>query len=152
KTVQPFLAKYCFDCHTDKQRGGVRLDQFDEKVLAQRSPTLEKVLDVLGKHAMPPRKRTQPGDDELRPVLAWLEAHVERTERETARADRVRIRRLNRAEYNNTVRDLLGVDFQPADDFPQDTPGHGFDNSAGSLTVSPVLMEKYLAAAEKVAR
>jgi hypothetical protein len=59
---------------------------------------------------------------------------------------------LNRAEYNNTVRDLLGVHFQPADDFPQDTPGHGFDNIAGTLSVSPVLMEKYLAAAEKVAR
>lgn len=152
KTVQPFLAKHCFDCHTDKQRGDIRLDQFDEKALAQRSPTLEKVLDVLGKHAMPPRKRTQPGDDELTPVLAWLEAHVERTEGEKARADRVLIRRLNRAEYNNTARDLLGVDFQPADDFPQDNPGHGFDNIAGSLSVSPVLMEKYLAAAEKVAR
>src|SRR5262245_36207565 len=152
KTVQPFLAKHCFACHTDKPRGNVRLDRFDEKALAQRSPTLEKVLDVLGKHAMPPRKRAQPGDDELKPVLAWLEAYVERRERETARSDRVLIRRLNRAEYNNTVRDLLGVDFRPADDFPQDVSGHGFDNIAGTLSVSPVLMEKYLAAAEKVAR
>ena len=153
KTVQPFLAKHCFDCHTDKQRGDVRLDQFrTRRRWRKRSPTLEKVLDVLGKHAMPPKKRPQPGDDELKPVLAWLEAYVERTEREAARSDRVLIRRLNRAEYNNTVRDLLGVDFQPADDFPQDTPGHGFDNIAGTLSVSPVLMEKYLAAAEKVAR
>jgi hypothetical protein len=149
KTVQPFLAKHCFECHTDKQRGDVRLDQFDEQSLAKSSPTLEKVLDMLDKHAMPPKKRPQPTDDELKPVLAWLEAYVERTEQ---KADRVLIRRLNRAEYNNTVRDLLGVDFQPADDFPQDTPGHGFDNIAGSLSVSPVLMEKYLAAAEKVAR
>lgn len=85
-------------------------------------------------------------------MLAWLETFVERTERESARSDRVLLRRLNRTEYNNTVRDLLGVDFQPADDFPQDTPGHGFDNIAGTLTVSPVLMEKYLAAAEKVSR
>jgi hypothetical protein len=150
KTVRPFLAKHCFECHADKESGDVRLDQFaDEKALAQRLPTVEKVLDVLGRHAMPPNKRTQPGDGELKPVLAWLEAYVERSERQT---DRVRVRRLNRAEYNNTVRDLLGVDFRPADDFPQDTPGHGFDNVAGTLSVSPVLMEKYLAAAEKVAR
>src|SRR5262249_39106855 len=118
KSVQPFFAKHCFDCHTEKQRGGVRLDQFDEKTLAKSSPTLDKVLDMLGKHAMPPKKRTQPRDEELKPVLAWLEAYVERTEQQTAHADRVLLRRLNRAEYNNTVRDLLGVDFQPADDFP----------------------------------
>ncbi len=152
KTVQPFFAKHCFDCHADKPRGDVRLDRFDERSLQKPSPTLAKVLDVLTRHVMPPKKRTQPGDDELRPVLAWLEAHVERLERETARADRVLLRRLNRAEYNNSVRDLLGVDFHPADDFPQDASGLGFDNIAGSLSVSPVLMEKYLAAAEKVAR
>jgi mono/diheme cytochrome c family protein len=153
KTVQPFLARHCFDCHTDKERGGVRLDPFaDEKSLAEHLPTLGKVLDVLDRHAMPPKTRPRPGSDELRPVLAWLEGYVERMEREAARSDRVLIRRLNRAEYNNTVRDLLGVDFQPADDFPQDTPGHGFDTIAGSLSVSPVLMEKYLAAAERVAR
>src|SRR5688572_401694 len=56
KTVQPFLAKHCFDCHTDKPRGDVRLDQFtDEKTLRERLPTLEKVLDVLDAHAMPPK-------------------------------------------------------------------------------------------------
>jgi hypothetical protein len=152
KTVQPFFAKHCFDCHTDKQRGEVRLDRFDEKALAKRSPALEKALEMLSTHAMPPKKRPQPTDADLKPVLAWLEAYVERTEREAARADRVLIRRLNRAEYNNTVRDLLGVDFQPADDFPQDTPGYGFDNIAGTLSISPVLMEKYLSAAEKVSR
>ena len=62
------------------------------------------------------------------------------------------MRRLNRAEYNNTIRDLLGVDFKPGDDFPADVPAHGFDNIASVLSVSPVLVEKYLAAAEKVAR
>jgi hypothetical protein len=152
KTVRPFFAKHCYDCHTEKQRGGVRLDRFDEKTFSKRSPTLEKALDMLGERAMPPKNRPQPTDAELKPVLAWLEAFVERIESEAARADRVLIRRLNRAEYNNTVRDLLGVDFQPADDFPQDTPGYGFDNIAGTLSLSPVLMEKYLSAAEKVAR
>jgi hypothetical protein len=64
----------------------------------------------------------------------------------------VTARRLNRAEYNNTIRDLLGVDLRPADDFPGDDSGYGFDNIGDVLTISPVLMEKYLAAAEKLAR
>ncbi len=70
------------------------------------------------------------------------------------RADpgRVTARRLNRYEYNNTVRDLLAVDFQPAADFPADDSGYGFDNIGDVLSLSPVLMEKYLAAAEKIAR
>src|SRR5439155_22057269 len=63
---------------------------------------------------------------------------------------RVTIRRLNRAEYNNTVRDLVGVDFQPANDFPADDSGYGFDNIGDVLSVPPVLLEKYLAAAQKI--
>jgi hypothetical protein len=62
----------------------------------------------------------------------------------------VTIRRLNRAEYNNTIRDLVGVDFQPANDFPSDDVGHGFDNIGDVLSIPPILFEKYLAAAEKV--
>ena len=60
---------------------------------------------------------------------------------------RVTIRRLNRAEYNNTIRDLLGVDFQPADDFPSDDVGYGFDNIGDVLSMPPILLEKYLSAA-----
>ncbi len=126
KTVQPVLSQYCFECHADKAKGDIRLDQFtDEKALAQGATTVEKVLEVLGKHSMPPKKRPQPDGDEMKLVVSWLEAFVERREKEGALSDQVRIRRLNRAEYNNTVRDLLGVHFQPADDFPQAPPGIG---------------------------
>jgi hypothetical protein len=154
KTVQPFLAKHCLECHADKKRGGVRLDLFqNERALAKGLPTFEKMQDVLRKHAMPPKKRPRPRDDEIEPVLAWLDAFIARMDRQASAAPvRTVIRRLNRAEYNNTVRDLLGVTFQPAEDFPPDVPGHGFDNSAGTLSVSPLLVEKYLAAAEKVSR
>ena len=65
---------------------------------------------------------------------------------------RVTARRLNRYEYNNTIRDLLAINFRPADDFPADDSGYGFDNIADVLSLSPVLMEKYLHAAEKIAR
>src|SRR5262245_3137603 len=63
---------------------------------------------------------------------------------------RVTIRRLNRAEYNNTIRDLVGIDFHPADDFPADDAGYGFDNIGDVLSVSPVLLEKYLVAAQRI--
>src|SRR5438094_159202 len=65
-------------------------------------------------------------------------------------AGRVTIRRLNRTEYNNTIRDLVGVDFHPAEDFPADDVGYGFDNIGDVLTVSPLLLEKYLSAAEAI--
>jgi mono/diheme cytochrome c family protein len=152
RSVQPFFARHCLACHADKQRGGVRLDRFpDEKALRQGLPIIEKALDMLRARAMPPKGRPQPAPDEVRPVLTWMEAFLERADRQAASARGV-VRRLNRAEYNNTVRDLLGVTFRPADDFPPDVPGHGFDNVGGTLTVSPALVEKYLAAAEKVAR
>jgi hypothetical protein len=152
KTVLPFLTKHCFECHTDKNSGDVRLDQFqDDKSLAKGLTTLDRVQIMLRKQGMPPKKRPQPGADAVKPVLAWLEGFSERMER-ASRLDRVTLRRLNRAEYNNTVRDLLGVDFKPGDDFPADVPAHGFDNVGSVLSVSPVLVEKYLASAEKVSR
>ncbi len=153
KTVQPFFAKHCLECHAEKKRGGVRLDLFrDERALAKGLPTIEKVEEVLRQHVMPPKKRPRPKDDEVQPVLAWLDAFVAHMDRQVAGPSRTVIRRLNRVEYNNTVRDLLGVTFQPAEDFPPDVPSNGFDNSSGTLTIPPVLVEKYLAAAEKVAR
>jgi mono/diheme cytochrome c family protein len=154
KTIQPFLAKHCLECHADKKRGGIRLDLFqDERALAKGLPTIEKVADMLRQHVMPPKKRPRPKDNEIEPVLAWLDAFVAHVDRQSSTVPRrALIRRLNRAEYNNSVRDLLGVTFQPAEDFPPDVPGNGFDNSSGTLSISPLLVEKYLAAAEKVAR
>jgi hypothetical protein len=154
QSIQPFLAKHCFECHTEKNSGDVRLDRIrDAGSLAGGLPTLERALGMLRKQAMPPKKQPQPSDAEVKPVLGWLETFVARRGRPLpADSGRLVVRRLNRAEYNNTVRDLLGVTFHPADDFPQDVPGSGFDTNAGTLSVSPALMEKYLAAAEKVAR
>jgi hypothetical protein len=144
RAVQPFLAKHCFACHADKERGDVRLDRFtDEAALAKGLPTIEKALDALRQSVMPPKKRPRPEDDELKPVLAWMDAFVARADGQRPSAtSRAVVRRLNRAEYNNTIRDLLGVTLRPADDFPPDVPGHGFDTVAGTLTVSPALAEQ----------
>jgi hypothetical protein len=111
------------------------------------------VLEKLRAGEMPPKAMPRPNEAELKAVIGWIESEFERADQSaTPDPGHVTARRLNRAEYNNTVRDLLGVDLRPADDFPQDDSGYGFDNIGDVLSLSPALMEKYLAAAEKVAR
>ena len=82
--------------------------------------------------------------------MTWIDRIVFAVDPTNPDPGRVTIRRLNRVEYNNTLRDLVGVDFQPADDFPADDSGYGFDNIGDVLSLPPVLFERYLAAAEKV--
>jgi len=148
-TVQPFLEQHCYDCHGDDDaENGVRLDLFDsEAALAAGSPTLEKALRNLTIHKMPPRDEPQPTLAEATPALNWLRTYLAGDPSAPINPGRVTIRRLNRAEYNNTIRDLLAVDFQPADAFPVDDAGYGFDNNGDVLSLAPVLMEKYLTAA-----
>ncbi len=150
-TVRPFISKHCLDCHDETNKGDVRLDRFaDESSLVKELATIDRAAGMLRKHAMPPRKKSQPSEEEVAPVLGWMNAFIARMDRELPpNPGRMVIRRLNRAEYNNTVRDLLGVDFHPADDFPPDDTGFGFDNIGATLSMNPTLMEKYLAAAEK---
>ncbi|NOT63735.1 MAG: DUF1592 domain-containing protein, partial [Acidobacteria bacterium] len=113
----------------------------------------ETVLQKLQTGEMPPKGLPRPPAAELKAVIEWLKLAFEKADAEIKPdPGRVTARRLNRAEYNNTVRDLLGVTFRPADDFPQDDSGYGFDNIGDVLSLSPVLMEKYLNAAEQVAR
>ena len=102
---------------------------------------------------MPPKGARQPSDADRANAVDWLRAELDRIDR-TAPPDpgRVTARRLNRAEYNYTIHDLLGVDFRPADGFPQDDAGYGFDNNGDVLSLSITQMEKYLSAAETVAR
>ena len=103
-------------------------------------------------HEMPPEDaKLQPTADERQQLLAWIDAGLAASDCGGQRdPGRVTIRRLNRNEYNNTIRDLLGVDFHPADDFPSDDVGYGFDNIGDVLALPPILLEKYLTAAEKI--
>ena len=102
---------------------------------------------------MPPLEEEQPPEEQRQAVATWLARELERIDRATPPdPGRVTARRLNRTEYNNTIKELLGVDMRPADDFPQDDAGYGFDNIADVLSLSPVLMEKHVTAADRVAR
>src|SRR3954463_5746875 len=152
KEIQPILQQYCYDCHGNgKSKGDLALDQYKtvEAIRADRK-RWELVLRNVKSGEMPPEKKPQPSQAQRDLLAKFVEDQVFPVDPKKPDPGRVTIRRLNRAEYNNTVRDLVGVDFQPADDFPVDDVGYGFDNIGDVLSVSPVLFEKYLAAAEKI--
>src|SRR5262245_35291210 len=152
--LAPFLKKHCVECHgSDAQEGEVHFDQFkDAAAVAADEKTWQRAIQMLRSGAMPPDDSPQPTEQDRRFVVNWIERTVYRFDCENLTdPGHVTIRRLNRAEYNNTIRDLLGIGLRPADDFPSDDVGGGFDNIGDVLSLPPLLMEKYLAAAERIA-
>lgn len=152
KSIQPFLAKNCYGCHNDKLKtADVNLAAFKTAASIAADPEVwEKVGIKLQDGTMPPKGLPRPPQEEITSVTTWIKSELTRAELATKPdPGRVTARRLNRSEYNNTVHDLLGIDFRPADDFPQDDSGYGFDNIGDVLSLSPVLLEKYLKAADK---
>ncbi|HND51170.1 MAG TPA: DUF1592 domain-containing protein [Pirellulaceae bacterium] len=113
----------------------------------------DQLVELVRDGDMPPEDAPQPTADEKQQFVKVVRALFENADK-NAKPDpgRVTVRRLNRVEYNNTIRDLFQVDLKPAEDFPSDDVGHGFDNIGDVLTLSPVLMERYLAAAESIAQ
>ena len=155
KTVAPFLAQNCTTCHNAKiKTADLDLDSYrDADSALQHREVWEDVLEKLRNGQMPPKGVKQPSPADIQAVEHWIETELARIDSNTKPdPGRVTAHRLNRFEYNNTVRDLLAVDFHPADDFPADDAGYGFDNIGDVLSLSPVLMEKYLAAAERIAK
>jgi len=152
--ILPFVKKYCLDCHNaDKAGGGLALDGYKTEQLARKGrKDWMAMQEQLQSSMMPPKKRmVQPTKEEREFVVKWIEDSLTKVDCGLAKdPGRVTIRRLNRAEYNNTIRDLCGVDFKPADDFPADDVGYGFDNIGDVLSFQPILLEKYLSAADKV--
>ncbi|MGO9256642.1 MAG: DUF1592 domain-containing protein [Bryobacteraceae bacterium] len=152
KTVQPVLAKTCAPCHNAQlASGGLDIAPFTKpaSVAGQRADW-EAILDKLRAGEMPPAGVPRP--PELDAAIAYIQGQFDQADR-NVKPDpgRVTARRLNRAEYSATIRDLVAVEFHAEQSFPTDDLGNGFDNSGDVLTISPVLMEKYLAAAERIA-
>ena len=153
KQVVPLVQKYCIKCHGGrKPRAGFALDRIKTERQADNDrKTWEKVVRALQAREMPPEDKPQPTAAERDLLLTFLDQRLAAIDCTKGRdPGRVTLRRLNRTEYNNTIRDLLGVDFRPAADFPADDVGYGFDNIGDVLSMSPLLMEKYLSAAERV--
>ena len=155
RVVKPFLAENCFPCHgNEKHKKDLNFEAVKSVMtLIDDRDRWDEVVLKLRHREMPPDDEPQPPEHQRQAVAGWLAGELARIDRLTPPdPGRVTARRLNRAEYNNTVRDLLGVDTHPADDFPQDDAGYGFDNIADVLSLSPALMEKYLSAGDRVAR
>jgi hypothetical protein len=155
KTVQPFVAKNCVLCHNAQAKvGGLDLSPYHSDADAIKNREVwERVETRIKNHEMPPKGRPAPPAAEVAKVTDWIDTTFARLDK-AAPPDpgRVTARRLNRVEYTNTVRDLLGVTYPAVDIFPPDDSGYGFDNIGDVLSLSPVLMEKYLAAAEKISK
>lgn len=153
ETGVPFLKQHCLACHSGAEpKAELSLAEFrDDASVLKKQKLWDNVIGMVETGGMPPEDRPQPTVEQREAFLRAVRAVFQRAARD-AKPDpgRVTMRRLNRTEYRNTIRDLVGVDFDPTEDFPSDDIGHGFDNIGDVLTMSPVLMERYLAAAEAV--
>lgn len=151
--VRPLLEKYCFDCHgEDVSKAKLDLSSFkDEPAVFEAWSTWERVARRVRDGEMPPRKKRQPSAAERKLLARWFSEAAGRFVKAAPKdPGRIGFRRLNRTEYNNTTRDLFGVDLKPGDALPADDSAHGFDTIAESLTLPPILVEKYILAAERM--
>ncbi|MCA9101423.1 MAG: DUF1592 domain-containing protein [Planctomycetales bacterium] len=155
ESLQPLIAAHCLSCHSgDDAEAGISLDAYaDVEAMRAARETWQRVARALGDGIMPPKDEPRPEHDHVTRTVAWITTELDRVDcSQGVDPGQVTIHRLNRVEYNNTIRDLTGLDVSPADDFPSDDVGYGFDNMADVLSLPPVLLEKYLAAAETVAQ
>lgn len=153
--VFSFARKNCYGCHNKANPSGdVDLASMKSaKDFDEHREIWERVMQRVETGEMPPPPVPQPAQAERESITRYLKAEFARQDREAIPdPGRVTARRLNKAEYTNTLRDLLGVDIQPAENFPNDEAAYGFDNIADALTLSTVLLEKYLYAAERAVR
>ena len=156
KAIRPLIQRYCLSCHSTSQKiGELDLERFSDAAAVRRDLQVwPRVIDMVESGQMPPEASAQPGAAERQRILDWARGLLEAEAR--ARAGdpgRVVLRRLSNAQYQYTLRDLLGVDLQPAREFPIDgAAGEGFTNTGEALVMSPALLGKYLDAAKGIVR
>jgi hypothetical protein len=150
KDIHPLLETYCFKCHSpEKHKGDLVLSTIASEDQARRATKIWRgALEKLDGKDMPPEKAPQPTAAELERLTTWM--RTLKPPEGPPDPGRVTIRRLNRSEYDNTIRDLIGLDLHLAEAFPSDDVGEGFDNIGDVLSLPPLLLEKYLDAANQV--
>jgi hypothetical protein len=152
--VKPILSKTCSGCHNPSVMSGDvnLLPYLDPSTVLTERAAWEKITQKIESGEMPPKGVPRPPQDQMSSLVKFIRGEFDKADA-AVKPDpgRVVAKRLNRNEYRNTIRDLLAVDFRADKDFPTDDSGYGFDNIGEILTVSPVLMEKYLNAAEVIA-
>ena len=153
--VQGVLGRYCIDCHSGSDaESGIAIDSYTAtNARSTDRANWRRILRQLQGRAMPPNDADQPSEEERKLVEQWILDDALKVECVGPdRPGRVTIRRLNRQEYDNTIRDLFGIDLKLAKTFPSDDVGYGFDNIGDVLSVSPVLFERYIDAADEIVR
>jgi mono/diheme cytochrome c family protein len=155
-TQRSLLNKYCVTCHNEKAKvAGLMLDRINPDAVAGAAPIWEKVVKKLRTTSMPPAGAPRPSAENYDSLASYLETKLDGELEVHPNPGRPVIHRLNRTEYSNIVRDLLGIDTDAVDIkalLPTDESAQGFDNIGSALAVSPLLMERYLSAARKVTR
>ncbi|MEZ5300398.1 MAG: DUF1587 domain-containing protein [Verrucomicrobiales bacterium] len=149
--AQPYFERHCVACHGDKKTKGelhLARDLKNDFLSMAESAKWGEILDAVNAHEMPPEDEPQPTPEEAGKFADWVAGELVRAE-VSKKATKVVLRRLNRTEYANTIRDLLGVRFDP-DAFPADPPAGGFDNIGSALSLSPLHLELYYEAAQAI--
>jgi mono/diheme cytochrome c family protein len=155
---QAFLEQHCIECHnsTDQSAAalyaGLFFDKLDVHDVAAEPETWEKVVRKLGAGMMPPASEERPDAAAQRAFLSYLETELDALAKARPNPGRPALHRVNRNEYANAIRDLLALEIDATALLPADDSSFGFDNIAGSLGVSPALLERYVAAAGKISR
>ena len=148
--IAPLLDSYCYDCHGfGISEGNVVLDEFTAENIRDHDLWL-RVLKNTRAHVMPPLEEAQPSKEERQQLADWIKAEPFNIDPQNLDPGQITVQRLNRIEYQNTVNDLLDIDFNTLDIFPVDDSGEGFDNIGDVLTISPMLLEKYLDSANSI--
>jgi len=151
RSVRPYFEKFCFDCHdSTTQKGGLNLDALKPS-FATRAELSQwtTIFDRIERGEMPPPKKARPPEQIVKPAMQWIGLSVYDAEvRRHAALGRSAWKRLNRVEYQNTIRDLLLIDKDVQSMLPEDALASGFDNVDVALDVSAIHLEKYLEAAD----
>ena len=152
--ARELVTRYCITCHNEKLKtANLLLDRADAENVGNSADTWEKVIVQLRSRSMPPPSSRRPDNATYDAAAAWLETELDRAA--AAHPDPGRpadLHRLNRTEYANAVRDLLGVEVDGTLILPPDEQAHGFDTNADALSVVPALLDRYLTAAAKITR
>ena len=152
-TYRAVLDRYCVACHNERTRtGNLALDTVDVTRVGDAAEVWEKVLEKLRTRAMPPPRRPRPAEGTYDRFAAWLETGLDRAAAARPNPGRPTIHRLNRLEYANAVRDLLGLTVDVDTMLPADDLAYGFDNNADILTIAPGMLERYMSAARRIGR
>lgn len=153
RSINPLLSKFCYGCHNaEKMKGDINLQKDENlRLIGNNRKVWTTAIQALRDGEMPPKKSKQPSDEERQRLITFIERTLATADCAAVKdPGRSAVRRLNRVEYDNSIRELFGLELSPAEAFSPDGSSYGFDNIADALSIAPVQVEQYYDAAGKV--